>query len=32
VTFDAANLTSGTYFFELVANGVRLQRSMLLQK
>jgi hypothetical protein len=32
VTFDAANLTSGTYFYELVATGVRLQRSMLLQK
>jgi hypothetical protein len=32
VTFDASNIASGTYFYELVANGVRLQRSMLLNK
>jgi hypothetical protein len=32
VTFDASNMASGTYFYELVANGTRLQRSMLLSK
>jgi hypothetical protein len=32
VTFDASQLASGTYFYELVANGVRLQRAMLLNK
>ena len=32
VSFDATNMASGTYFYELVANGVRLQRSMLLSK
>jgi hypothetical protein len=32
VSFDATNMASGTYFYELVANGVRLQRSMLLKK
>ena len=32
VTFDASNVASGTYFYELVANGIRLQRSMLLNK
>jgi hypothetical protein len=32
VTFDASNMASGAYFYELVANGTRLQRSMLLSK
>jgi hypothetical protein len=32
ISFDATNMASGTYFYELVANGVRLQRSMLLNK
>jgi hypothetical protein len=32
VTFDASNVASGTYFYEMIANGVRLQRSMLLNK
>jgi hypothetical protein len=32
VTFDASRLASGTYFYELVTGGVRLQRSMLLQQ
>jgi hypothetical protein len=32
VTFDASSVASGTYFYELVADGVRLQRSMILNK
>jgi hypothetical protein len=32
VTFAASSVASGTYFYELVADGVRLQRSMILNK
>lgn len=32
VTFDASKLATGTYFYELIANGIRLQRSMMLSK
>jgi hypothetical protein len=32
VQFDVSNLSSGTYIYELVANGTRLQRSMILSK
>jgi hypothetical protein len=32
VSFDVSNLASGSYIYEFVANGTRLQRSMILSK